>query len=152
MFKTDFYDTKLKLSDLYFLCLLFNLDFAKAKKIIFFNLSGLQRKKEFIDYKVFLNLIKYYNIRLESYAKISNEREAYSAKIQTFFELSNVWPELKTFYTSRFGDRSNQNYNKDIIDVVACISELTKQRNMDSRNRMWFLYLYLERKELSCIR
>lgn len=120
--------------------------------MIFFNLTPVQRKTETIDYKVFLNILKYYNIKLEAYISVSNNRDSNHNKIQTFFELINVWSKIKKFYLKKFGDDMSSGYDSNVVGAVNLISQLSKHKDLVSKNKIWLLYLYLENMELSYIR
>jgi len=120
--------------------------------MIQFNLKPSQRKKDEIDYKIFSDIIKYHNIKLTGFYNSSNNRKNDMAKIQNIFELMNVWSKMKNFYLDRFSNENSKNYNKSIVNAVNEVTSLLKQRTIEAKNKAWFIYLYLESKELSHIR
>lgn len=152
MFKPNLHDKNLKIKDLYHLCLLFDLDLQKVNRMIYYNLSASQRSHGHIDFNIFTEILKYYNIKLNDYIAISNDRGPDDSKIQTFYELANVWHKVRAFYLERFSNKNSKNYNKDVINTVNEISELLKSKNVKVKDKVWIMYMFLECKELSYIK
>lgn len=151
-FKLSLYDKTIKLDNLYQVFLLFDLDFQKVKKVVICNLTPTQRKRDKIDFGVFNQIIQHFSIKLGNYLNNSNNRDGQHNKIQTFYEVLTLWPRLKNFYLSRYGEQNSKSYDSDVTGAVTMITQLLKAKTLVSKNRIWLIYLYLEKKELSYIR
>ena len=151
-YKKNAADVRVKLDNFSTLFLLCDVEFSKVRKMIYFNLPPTARKTEEIDFKTFSNILRHFNIKVERLNKWSVNRRDEPNKLQTYYELLNMWPRLKHFYLNRFGNEFSKSYNNGVVETVKLLSHLVKVKTMQTRNRAWLLYLYLESKEQSYIR
>ena len=101
LFKPNLIDVKSNIDHLYYVFTLFQIDFQKVKKTIMPSLSATQRKTGEINFKIFQNTLKYFKVDTKKYINFSNKRDKTENRLLTFYELLDVWKEVKKFYTNK---------------------------------------------------
>lgn len=149
LFKPNIIDIKSKIDNLYYIFVLFKIDFQTVKKTITPSLTPMQKKTKEINFKIFENTLKYFEIDVKKYFVMANERLDQKNKLLSYYELIDVWKMVKKFYTKQFG---TVNYSSSIMNIVNQISSWKKIKTLEVKNRIWLLYLFLENEEMSNIR
>ena len=149
LFKPNIIDIKSRIDNLYYIFVLFKIDFQTVKKTITPNLTPMQKKTKEINFKIFENTLKFFEIDVEKYYVMANERLDQKNKLLSYYELIDVWKMVMKFYTKQFG---TVNYSSSIMNIVNQINSWKKIKTLEVKNRIWLLYLFLENEEMSNIR